>query len=399
MLDRLFGMGSERREFFYRLFRMLPRPLKQAAIAAACRRTLRRLHSPVTPVRLIFYVTNRCNARCGHCFFAGHINRDVTEELSVSEIERFVRSLDRRIQSLNLTGGEPFLRKDLPAICRAFDRFNRTVLATLPSNGLLPDRIEGALVEISETTRLRLNVQVSLDGLEKLHDMIRGTPGAFDKAVETIHRFKCLKENYLRINNVSVLTVISKANAADLLELMAFVRDELKVFHKFQFVRSARRDTFEIDSSILSDLASPDALCSLPEEAERGRAYEMVRDSLLEREDTLLMRRQILGLRLVRDILANERPALRCLAGLVDGVVYADGSVAMCEMTAPFANLRDFDMDFSSLWRSAAAETRRAQITRCFCTHPCNISTSMSCAPDLLTILSERRDRWLRNLN
>jgi MoaA/NifB/PqqE/SkfB family radical SAM enzyme len=79
----------------------------------------------------------------------------------------------------------------------------------------------------------------------------------------------------------------------------------------------------------------------------------------------------------VLSILKNKRPALRCLAGCVDGVVYANGDVSLCEFTRPLANVKEFDYDFRKLWHSPQVAEARQAIKGCFCAHPCNLIASM----------------------
>jgi len=63
----------------------------------------------------------------------------------------------------------------------------------------------------------------------------------------------------------------------------------------------------------------------------------------------------------------------------MDGVIYANGDVALCEFTRPFANLKDFDYNFRRLWHSPRAGEARKAIKTCFCAHPCNLISSMRC--------------------
>ena len=104
---------------------------------------------PKTPTDLIFFITDRCNARCGHCFYRYAIDgSDGRDALDLDQIERIARSLTAPLHSLVLTGGEPFLRSDLSEICDLFARINRAEQIVLPTNGLLPDRIVAQVREI-----------------------------------------------------------------------------------------------------------------------------------------------------------------------------------------------------------------------------------------------------------
>ena len=79
----------------------------------------------------------------------------------------------------------------------------------------------------------------------------------------------------------------------------------------------------------------------------------------------------------VMHMLKNKNKILKCYSGKIDGVIYPNGDVSMCELTRPFANLKDYNHDFYKLWNSDKAKKRREQIKNCFCTHTCHILNSM----------------------
>ena len=369
----------------------MPRPWREAVLKPIARRGLARLDRQLTPSRLILYVTDVCNAACSHCFYGRHLNPAVRDELSLAELEQLAQSLRAPLQSLLLTGGEPTLRKELPDICRIFDRANGTRLATITTNGIQTDRITECVEEILSSSRLRLNVHVSLDGLQETHDRLRGVQGNFEKATRTARELRELRERHRNLNIVSVITSIASENVDELEALIEFVRDELGLFHKFQFVRGSHSDVLDIDSEILSDFDPVDPGCTPPTPDDMETAFRIIRSTDRLEVDSLVARRQLLLLSHAMKVkIERERP-VRCLAGKIDGVIYTSGEVAVCEMTQPFANLRDWQMDFHRLWTSPEAEERRSQTQRCFCTHPCNLSTSMSYDVDSLVQLSDRR--------
>lgn len=390
MIDRLFGMRSGPREALFQTFIRQPRFVKAAAIRTFCALGRKQVERLPTPSRLIFYVTNQCNAKCKHCFFSAHLNTDRGGSLSLEEIERFAVSLKTRLRSLNLTGGEPVLRPDFVDICRVFSETNGTDKITFPTNGLLPDRMASTVREILEGTRLNVNAQVSLDGLRKTHDEMRGVKGAFDRALATVEALRSLT-HYRNMNNLSVITTVTRRNYREMEGLIDFVRTELSgVFHKVQFARGSRSDVRSIDPRILSDLDPPDERGQCPPAEALPAIHDLLNRRLRDRDDSLLSKRQRISMEHVLAVLVHDRKMLRCLAGKIDGVVYENGEVALCEMTTPFASLSEHDMDFHRLWHSEAARARRSQIEACYCTHPCNISTSMSYDPGTLLTLTER---------
>ncbi len=82
---------------------------------------------PFTPGLLSILVTSVCDMRCTHCFFTAELD-DVprkTLQMTTGEIERISETLGGNLGVLILAGGEPFTRKDLPEIVRAFYANNR----------------------------------------------------------------------------------------------------------------------------------------------------------------------------------------------------------------------------------------------------------------------------------
>ena len=92
----------------------------------------RKLHT------LFFFITSNCNSRCKGCFYWKNINK--VKELSLEDIKvMFGRMPD--INHISISGGEPFLRKDIVEICEVFAKGNNVKSITIPTNGLMPDII------------------------------------------------------------------------------------------------------------------------------------------------------------------------------------------------------------------------------------------------------------------
>ena len=164
------------------------------------------------PVDAVLAVTSRCNARCLMC---GIWKSDPVADPPPDLFRRLPSSL----RNINLTGGEPFLRDDLVevhAACRSACPRARTVIST---NGLLTDRIVAAA---SAMTRLEpgIGVAVSIDGLARTHDRMRGVKGAFEKAVATV---KALKR--AGIFNLRLAFTATRANVRCMTEVYELSRE------------------------------------------------------------------------------------------------------------------------------------------------------------------------------
>ena len=82
-----------------------------------------------TPWNVSWQVCAECNLRCKHCFFEGkeelyNKNLDLSTEKMLSLVDELVE--DCSVVNLTITGGEPFLRKDIFEIIEKIKRSNKT---------------------------------------------------------------------------------------------------------------------------------------------------------------------------------------------------------------------------------------------------------------------------------
>ena len=191
----------------------LPLPLKLPAYML-----FRALGWPrVNPISLTISLTNYCNHRCKTCDVYDNIQKDLT----VEEYEKIFRSMGKGIYYLTVSGGEPFLRNDIVEICRlAHEHLDPKVLL-IPTNGLLHPRIPGRVKEILEIYKDRsVVINLSLDGIGEQHDVIRGRPGAYEKALETYKGLKAITAPNL---TRGIHTVVSQFNVKDFEKIHHFM--------------------------------------------------------------------------------------------------------------------------------------------------------------------------------
>jgi MoaA/NifB/PqqE/SkfB family radical SAM enzyme len=134
------------------------------------------------PTDAVLALTYRCDARCGMC----NIWRlDPQELLTVDDFAKIPSSL----KDINISGGEPFLRKDIVDIVKTINDKCGGPRIVISSNGFRTDKI----VEAMETLRRsipNIGIGVSVDGIGDTHSRIRGVEGGFDKVMNTLHRLK-----------------------------------------------------------------------------------------------------------------------------------------------------------------------------------------------------------------
>jgi MoaA/NifB/PqqE/SkfB family radical SAM enzyme len=168
-------------------------------------KTFKAIHSS-GPRYLIFTVTARCNAFCDFCWNwenvddAGKFAKEDTPvkrpELSLDEIKK-VASGFNNLLNVNLCGGEPFLREDLPEIAKAFHRTSGTQNISVTTNGFLTKKVLKSVEAIvSENPELMLRVYVSIDGPEKIHNSTRKVKDGYKYLIETANQLVKLQQKH-----------------------------------------------------------------------------------------------------------------------------------------------------------------------------------------------------------
>ena len=82
---------------------------------------------------LIFFVTSKCNSNCKFCFYKSKLNSG--DDLSLGEIRKISLGIGN-FTNLLFSGGEPFLREDLPEIVDIFISQNQVKNISIPTNGI-----------------------------------------------------------------------------------------------------------------------------------------------------------------------------------------------------------------------------------------------------------------------
>ncbi len=173
-----------------------------------------------------FAVTYRCTSRCKTCNI-WRIDAPERGELTLDEVKWLFKSnrdFLRDVRSIQITGGEPFMRLDLPELVSAIHEALPRCVFGIPTNGLAPTRIENATEALIEYLGSHnIGVSISIDGLEMTHDAIRGIEGSFERAVETLRRLSALRGDYPDLRLAVGMTLTSE-NYGELLEVFRLAR-------------------------------------------------------------------------------------------------------------------------------------------------------------------------------
>lgn len=326
----------------------------------------------LSPISLILFVTNRCNSFCKTCFYWQNLN--TPDELTIDEIKKISSSMDKLVW-LAIGGGEPFLRNDLAEICGIFVRTNKVESLSIPTNGLLPERISKITERIISSTGINVEISLSLDGIGEIHDEIRGVKGCFSKVLETAELLNQLKTKHPNLTT-KVCTVISNKNYRELRQIGEFVKNNLQIdFHGCELIRGNPKDPefspppVEALDNVMNDIMTI-----------YSAYFFNPNYSYLESKLAVGLKKYILNKNI--DLLKGRGKIIPCYAGAINGVIYPNGEVAFCELKPSIGNLRDYDFDFKQLWNSEKSRKIIKETTKnCTCTHSCFQNTNVMFNP------------------
>lgn len=364
-------------ELAYQVLRHMPTPLACPITRYLANKFKAEALALGHPHRITIFVTNRCNMRCPHCFYAGELGPR-GNEMSLENFQSLAKSLKGKARQIVLTGGEPFLRDDLEDICAAFATHTGIESIAIMTNASLPDAILKRVQVILDKTGLLLHFQISIDGPAEYHDSIRGA-GSFDLALETIRRLNALRHR-AKVGRIVTLMCISKANLPFLEETVRSLRKIEGVQPNFNFLRGTSQIVHGLaDYTLLNDFDPPDDSLWLSDEEKREALRILDRELWSATKPNLL---SALNRLTMETIVENYSTGVRCMAGDMDIVIYPEGDVSLCEMTKPFANLKDYSCSLSELMKQTY-HCHKKRVGPCQCTHDCNV-TSMIKTDDVL---------------
>jgi AdoMet-dependent heme synthase len=335
-----------------------------------------------SPPFLVLFINSICNMKCEHCFYWTSLNK--RDDLTRDEIFALSDSLGP-IENLNLSGGEPFLRKEFGEICRKFIRDNDVKQIYVPTNGYFTDKTVAAVTEVLQEPGLDLfAVELSLDGMPAFHDTFRVARHAFEHAMQTYDALAELQQRdaRLRIHSISTATHV---NMEEIRKLTTYLYERCPAMdhHNLAIIRGDRKNP-TLKGPVLREYEELyKYIRRLWAPREEGR-YGSIVEPMLQWAKVETVR--------------QERQVVPCKAGRLTGVVYANGDVSLCEIHKPIGNLRQ--QSFPEIWHSEEARKLRESIAakECWCTTEVFMWPSIAYQPPHLARALVAGRAWRRAL-
>lgn len=153
------------------------------------------------PTDASIILTYRCPMKCKMCNIWQNPT-DKKEEITADDLKTLPR-----LKFINLTGGEPFIREDLPEIVEeCYKHTSRIVIST---SGWYEDRVIALAKRFPS-----IGIRISIEGLSAKNDELRGREGGFDKGLRTL---LTLKE--MGLKDIGFGCTVSNHNSGDMLSL------------------------------------------------------------------------------------------------------------------------------------------------------------------------------------
>lgn len=294
---------------------------------------------------------NRCNQACPMC----GVHEGPDHDLPLAELERALLGLRRAgVAVVEISGGEPFLRRDLPEVIGLADRVG--MLFTFNTNGTAMD--ERSLAALSGARGL-LQVALSLDSLDReRYRALRGRDH-LQQALSALERLRTARlPGALKVN-----FAMSRLNDDETPAMLAFAQARgvfLSVFPVNQGPGAHRS-------------ASGAGFAATAEERERmARRFDEL--AALRRRGAPLW--ETSGFYAAAARFLRGEPLAPCGAGRLFLDVRADGSIAPCIELPPVATVADLA---AGRLEGALAQARQA-VAACHAGTPCCYTCTVNVA-------------------
>lgn len=277
-------------------------------------------------------VTYRCNARCTMCSRYKAPSKP-EEEISIETIRKLPP-----MYFTNITGGEPFIRRDLKDIVRElYKKSDRIVIST---NGFFTDRIIDLCKEFPN-----IGIRISIEGLEETNNRIRGLENGFQRGYRTLKKLR-----KMGMKDVGFGMTIQDFNCKDLVPLYK-ISDKLGM----EFATASLHNSFYF-------VETTNIIKNRPMVAEQ---LERLINELLKSSQPKKWFRAYFNHGLINYIYSQKR-LLPCDMSFDTFFMDPYGDVMPCNGTRDkevMGNLNEQDWD--ELWNSPKAENVRKKVRCC----------------------------------
>lgn len=348
--------NSFRLQYLARAAAGVPRDLVNTFVSA-------RIHA-IRPTVLIYNCTWVCDAKCTMC--SNWKWGDRKSDLTLAQLEPVMTDpFWGAVENLNISGGEPTTRNDLPEMVELFHRhLPRLRKIGINTTGLTPKRAIPMLTRIVEfcaANGILISIRVSLDGIGDVHDQVRAVKKGFDKASLTIEAMQALSNKHDNFQ-FGIASTIFATNLADAENILAWARTKGLdvVFNMLRFT-DAMLHNKELEASI----------------GFKQREEEFMRKFFLDRvqEESVLSGQAFLYLHYADMIANGYKRTMPCPFQSQGLLLNPNGDLHYCENSEKLGNVLDDSAE--SLYYKAENLMHREHVKKAVCPtclSPCQVN-------------------------
>lgn len=320
----------------------------------------------ILPSSVLLATTYMCNSRCRICniWKRYHDNHtSIKNELTLDEFTTFVEK-NNFLTKIAITGGEPFLRKDLYDIVLFLDKkgYNTDIL----TNGIFLNKIKRDETKILQNLSggIPHSFSVSFDGLGPTHDHLRGMHGLFNRAVILLKWAMKQKKKYDFLS-VSVSHTITESNYK---ELNSFV----DYFVKFGLRPEQISFRIAQQSFYFNNMKREETLNDI---------YGLVKQLQKLQEKYEFFKKDFFHKKMIQFLFHPRKLIIPCAATFSFCYIDPYWNVYPCiQWEEKLGNLKEFDLNLKSFWRSKTMKKTRELIKNGNCP---NCWTQCSAIPSM----------------
>ncbi len=272
------------------------------------------------PIEASIKITERCNSRCVTCNIW---KNEPKNELTTKEIENiFYQLKEIGIKIIGFTGGECLLRNDIGELIEKAKKIVGAKVYII-TNGILLEEKAKILFEKEVDY-----ISVSLDGIGKTDEKIRGVPGHYDKVIKGIKILKGLTKGGNPKIDINIGTTLLKSNLLEVPKLIELCK-KLKVTWSYNLLDTSLYFFKNIDTSelLINDEDSVDKIIDYLSETNK-------------REPSII-KLDPMSLEFAKNYLKNKKPHFYCTMGYLRIFINQNLDVySGCWALPPIGNLR-----------------------------------------------------------
>lgn len=224
----------------------------------------------IIPELVAIELTKNCPLKCKHCYLNAGEGYDPNNNIETSTLNNIVNEIiELNIPSVQLTGGEPLLHKDIYKIIEVLQ--DKDISVQLFTSGYVND--DKTIKKLSSYKDKKFVIQVSVDGLAKYHNNFRGKNDAYEKTMLFIER--SISEGL----NLSVGISILDQKNEEIIDLVGILKNKGVSVVRLGYVSERGR---AIESNIAINLSNVERIKKLQKTLQKIYADDTFRIQLTE---------------------------------------------------------------------------------------------------------------------